>query len=34
MFLGILGASLIGILVTGKNTIRAGEDIKSDGQDF
>ena len=34
MFLGILGASLIGILVTGKNTIRAGEDINSDGQDF
>ena len=34
MLLGILGASLIGILVTGKDTIRAGEDINSDGQDF
>ena len=34
MLLGILGASLLGNLLTGKGTIRAGEGTVRVGQDF
>ena len=34
MLLGILGASLIGNLITSKDTIRAGEGTIRAGQDF
>ena len=34
MLLGILGAILLGLLLTGKGTIRPTEDIISAGQDF
>ena len=34
MLLGILGASLLENLVTGKGTIRAGEGTARAGQDF
>ena len=34
MLLGKLGASLLGNLLTGKGTIRAGEDTITEGQDF
>ena len=34
MLLGILGASLLGNLLTGKGTVRAGEGIIRAGQDF
>ena len=34
MLLGRLGASLLGNLLTGKGTIRAGEGTFRDGQDF
>ena len=34
MLLGKLGASLLGILLTGKSTMRAGEDMIKTGQDF
>ena len=34
MLLGTLGASLLGNLLTGKGTIRAGEDTVRPGQDF
>ena len=34
MILGTLGASLLGNLLTGKDTSRLGEDIIRAGQDF
>ena len=34
MLLGTLGASLLGYLLTGKGTIRAGEDTVRVGQNF
>ena len=34
IFLGTLGASLLGILLTGKGTIRAGEGTIRAGHDF
>ena len=34
MLLGTLGASLLGNLLTGKGTIRAGEDTIRASQDF
>ena len=34
MLLGTVGASLLEILLTGKDTIRAGEDTIRAGQDF
>ena len=34
MLLGTLGASLLGSLLTGKDTIRAGEGTVRAGQDF
>ena len=34
MLWGTLGASLLGNLLTGKGTIRIGEDIIRAGQDF
>ena len=34
MLLGTLGASLLGNLLTGKGTVRAGEGIVTAGQDF
>ena len=34
MLLGILGASLLGILLTGKGTIRAGEGTIRAGENF
>ena len=34
MLLGTLGASLLGNLLTGKGTVRAGEGIIRAGQDF
>ena len=34
MFLGILGAILLGILLTGKGTVRAGEGTVRAGQNF